>query len=426
MEEVELPGVVAETTAAVEALPTETTVESGRTSRERLQGYRVTEETTAAVEAKQEPDSKTLDLFADIFGGGGGAARPDAPAVAGAAALRGGALGAAKSTGAGPPQDEKLGATLDMGGGSAPRDDSASLSEEEQLQFAIAASLDAASAAGGRAEVAQQGRGALQRAIAASLEDRAGHSGAARRGNEEEEEKLEEVSLAVEVAKADRNHGAEQRVGATRAAAAAIRPKATLVVSDRDSKTRGAVGSAVQGAGGAPLLPEAGCEGERLAAAVEGEEGEEKEKEEGKEEGNEELGKVNLWHSHQLTSAAEVKRADQGQGGRLDRSTPDHAGGAGGAGRTRHEAEVARGEACPLSTRGGTRLVRLVRGRGELRRERSPGAGASGKEEEDEEVRELRRERSPRAGASGKEDEDEGKYEADGDEVCPAARRGSF
>ena len=387
MEEVELPGVVAETTAAVEALPTETTGESGRTSRERLQGYRVTEETTAAVEAKQEPDSKTLDLFADIFGGGGGAARPDAPAVAGAAALRGGALGAAKSTGAGPPQDEKLGATLDMGGGSAPRDDSASLSEEEQLQFAIAASLDAASAAGGRAEVAQQGRGALQRAVAASLEDRAGHSGAARRGNEEEEEKLEEVSLAVEVAKADRNHGAEQRVGATRAAAAAIRPKATLVVSDRDSKTRGAVGSAVQGAGGAPLLPEAGCEGERLAAAVEGEEGEEKEKEkeEGKEEGNEELGKVNLWHSHQLTSAAEVKRADQGQGGRLDRSTPDHAGGAGGAGRTRHEAEVARGEV------------------GELRRERSPGAGAS-----------------------GKEDEDEGKYEADGDEVCPAARRGSF
>ena len=414
MEEVELPGVVAETTAAVEALPTETTVESGRTSRERLQGYRVTEETTAAVEAKQEPDSKTLDLFADIFGGGGGAARPDAPAVAGAAALRGGALGAAKSTGAGPPQDEKLGATLDMGGGSAPRDDSASLSEEEQLQFAIAASLDAASAAGGRAEVAQQGRGALQRAIAASLEDRAGHSGAARRGNEEEEEeKLEEVSLAVEVAKADRNHGAEQRVGATRAAAAAIRPKATLVVSDRDSKTRGAVGSAVQGAGGAPLLPEAGCEGERLAAAVEGEEGEEKEKEkeEGKEEGNEELGKVNLWHSHQLTSAAEVKRADQGQG-RLDRSTPDHAGGAGGAGRTRHEAEVARGEDSAH--------------KGELRRERSPGAGASGKEEEDEEVRELRRGRSPRAGASGKEDEDEGKYEADGDEVCPAARRGSF
>jgi len=412
MEEVELPGVVAETTAAVEALPTETTVESGRPSRERLQGYRVTEETTAAVEAKQEPDSKTLDLFADIFGGGGGAARPDAPAVAGAAALRGGALGAAKSTGAGPPQDEKLGATLDMGGGSAPRDDSASLSEEEQLQFAIAASLDAASAAGGRAEVAQQGRGALQRAIAASLEDRAGHSGAARRGNEEEEEKLEEVSLAVEVAKADRNHGAEQRVGATRAAAAAIRPKATLVVSDRDSKTRGAVGSAVQGAGGAPLLPEAGCEGERLAAAVEGEEGEEKEKEEGKEEGNEELGKVNLWHSHQLTSAAEVKRADQGQGGRLDRSTPDHAGGAGGAGRTRHEAEVARGE--------------VLAHKGELRRGRSPGAGASGKEEEDEEVRELRRGRSPGAGASGKEDEDEGKYEADGDEVCPAARRGSF
>jgi len=301
---------------------------------------------------------------------------------------------------------------LNRGGGSAPRDDSASLSEEEQLQFAIAASLDAASAAGGRAEVAQQGRGALQRAIAASLEDRAGHSGAARRGNEEEEEKLEEVSLAVEVAKADRNHGAEQRVGATRAAAAAIRPKATLVVSDRDSKTRGAVGSALQGAGGAPLLPEAGCEGERLAAAVEGEEGEEKEKEEGKEEGNEELGKVNLWHSHQLTSAAEVKRADQGQGGRLDRSTPDHAGGAGGAGRTRHEAEVARGE--------------VLAHKGELRRERSPGAGASGKEEEDEEVRELRRGRSPGAGASGKEDEDEGKYEADGDEVCPAARRGSF
>jgi hypothetical protein len=337
MEEVELPGVVAGT--------------------------------AAAVEAKQEPDSKSLDLFAGIFGGGDGAARPDAPVAAGASALRGGAQGATKTTssltfsGAGPPQNEKPGATLGMGGGSAPRDNSANLSEEEQLQLAIAASLDAPSAAGGRAEVAQQGQRALQRAIAASIEDHAVHSGAAQQESEEEEE-LEEVSLAVEV---DRHHGAERRAGAIRAAAAA---GATLVVSDSDSKTRAAAGSAVQSAGGAPLLPVAGCEGERLAAAaVEGEEGEEKEKEEGKEEGNEELGKVPL--------AAEVKRADQDQD-RLDRSMPDHAGGAVGAGRSRCEAEVARGE-----------------------------------------VEELQRERSPGAGASGKEEEDEGKYEAEGDEVCP-------